>query len=73
MLVRLIQVAFIGWIFAAHAYSTDFDRLAFYKHLHANPELSFQEQKTAALLAETWRKAGFDVTENVGGFGVVGL
>ena len=73
MSVRLIQVALIGWIFAADAHSTDFDRLAFYKHLHANPELSFQEQKTAALLAETWRKAGFDVTENVGGFGVVGL
>lgn len=73
MLVRLIQVALIGSVLANFAHSTDFDRLAFYKHLHANPELSFQEQKTAALLADTWRNAGFDVTENVGGFGVVGL
>ncbi len=73
MLVRLIQVALIGSVLANFAHSSDFDRLAFYKHLHANPELSFQEQKTAALLADTWRNAGFDVTENVGGFGVVGL
>lgn len=73
MIVRLIPIALIGCVLAAGAHSADFDRLAFYKHLHANPELSFQEQNTAALLAETWRKAGFDVTENVGGFGVVGL
>ncbi|MDG0978997.1 MAG: amidohydrolase [Halieaceae bacterium] len=51
----------------------DFDRLGFYEHLHANPELSFQEQKTAAMLADTWRSAGFEVTENIGGYGVVGL
>jgi amidohydrolase len=51
----------------------DFERLSFYEHLHANPELSFQEVKTSALLAKTWREAGFEVTENVGGYGVVGL
>ncbi len=73
MLVRLIQVALIGSVFATSAHSADFDRLAFYKHLHANPELSFQEKNTASLLADTWRQAGFEVTENVGGFGVVGL
>ena len=50
-----------------------FDRLEFYKYLHANPELSFQEQQTAKLLAKTWREAGFEVTEGIGGYGVVGL
>ncbi|MGL4668080.1 MAG: amidohydrolase [Saezia sp.] len=36
-------------------------------HLHTFPEKPFEEFKTAAYLAETLRKAGFDVTENVGG------
>ncbi|EED36875.1 amidohydrolase [Luminiphilus syltensis NOR5-1B] len=50
-----------------------FDRLAFYKYLHRHPELSFQEESTATYLADTWRSAGFEVTESVGGFGVVGV
>lgn len=44
-----------------------------YKHIHANPELSLQEEKTAARLAKELRAAGFDVTEKVGGHGVVGI
>jgi amidohydrolase len=44
-----------------------------YKHLHTHPELSFQEKETAALLANELRKAGFTVTENIGGYGVVGV
>ncbi|MBB4641309.1 amidohydrolase [Rhizorhapis suberifaciens] len=44
-----------------------------YRHLHANPELSFQEVKTAAILAKEARKLGFQVTEKVGGTGVVAL
>lgn len=44
-----------------------------YRHLHANPELSFQEVKTAALLAKEARKLGFEVTEKVGGHGVVAV
>ncbi|MCS6978344.1 MAG: amidohydrolase [Gemmatales bacterium] len=44
-----------------------------YKHLHANPELSYQEEKTSARLAEELRKLGFTVTERVGGYGVVGV
>lgn len=50
-----------------------FDELAFYKALHASPELSYQEEKTAARLAQTLRGAGFSVTEKVGGHGVVAL
>lgn len=44
-----------------------------YRHLHAHPELSFQEVKTAAMLAKEARKLGFDVTEKVGGTGVVAI
>lgn len=44
-----------------------------YRHLHAHPELSFQEVKTAALLAKEARKLGFAVTEKVGGHGVVAV
>ena len=50
-----------------------FDRLEFYKYLHTHPELSFQEEQTTKLLAKTWRDAGFEVTEAIGGYGVVGL
>jgi amidohydrolase len=46
---------------------------ALYKHLHAHPELSFQEEKTAARIAEELRAAGYAVTEKVGGHGVVGI
>jgi hippurate hydrolase len=42
-----------------------------YKHLHAHPELSYQEEQTAARLAKEMRQLGFSVTEKVGGHGVV--
>ena len=38
-----------------------------------NPEVSFKETKTAARLAEELRAAGVDVTEGVGGTGLVGM
>lgn len=44
-----------------------------YRWLHTHPEVSFQEQETAAHLADLWRKDGFDVTQDVGGHGVVGI
>ena len=47
--------------------------LALYQHLHANPEISFQEVKTAARVADELKQAGFDVTTQVGGHGVVGV
>ena len=46
---------------------------ALYEHFHRNPELSSMETHTAARLAEELRKAGFEVTEGVGGTGVVAL
>lgn len=44
-----------------------------YRHLHLHPEVSFEEKETAAYLAKLWRSAGFEVTEQVGGYGIVGL
>ena len=46
---------------------------ALYKHLHANPELSLMEEKTAARVAAEFRTAGFEVTEKFGGNGVVAV
>jgi hippurate hydrolase len=46
---------------------------ALYLDLHRSPELSFHEERTSARLAERLRALGFDVTEKVGGFGVVGV
>ncbi|MBN8418480.1 MAG: amidohydrolase [Verrucomicrobia bacterium] len=44
-----------------------------YKELHANPELSLHETETAARMAKELRAAGLEVTENVGGHGIVGV
>ncbi|MDT0576196.1 amidohydrolase [Croceicoccus sp. F390] len=44
-----------------------------YRDLHANPELSMQETRTAAKLAGLMRKLGYDVTEQVGITGVVAV
>lgn len=46
---------------------------AIYKDLHAHPELSFMETRTAALVAKELRSLGFDVTEKVGNTGVVAV
>lgn len=42
-------------------------------HFHQNPELSLMEFKTAARLAKELRAVGFDVTEKVGGTGIVAM
>lgn len=42
------------------------------RHLHAHPELSFEEVETAAYVAERLQGWGYEVTRNVGGLGVVG-
>ncbi|CAM5491228.1 Amidohydrolase OS=Rhodanobacter lindaniclasticus OX=75310 GN=B1991_00400 PE=4 SV=1 [Rhodanobacter lindaniclasticus] len=46
---------------------------ALYTDIHAHPELSMQETRTAGLAADHLRTAGFEVTTGVGGTGVVGL
>ena len=42
-------------------------------HFHRNPELSNLESKTAARLAEEIRVFGYEVTEGVGGTGIVAV
>jgi hippurate hydrolase len=44
-----------------------------YRELHAAPELSFQEEKTAARFASELQQLGAVVTTQVGGHGVVAL
>jgi amidohydrolase len=46
---------------------------AIYQDLHAHPELSFFETRTAALVAREMRALGFEVTEKFGGTGVVAV
>lgn len=45
----------------------------FYVDLHEHPELSGHETQTAAKLASRLRNAGYEVTEHVGGTGVVAI
>src|SRR5262245_465438 len=44
-----------------------------YHHLHAHPELSLYEEKTAERIASEFRDLGIEVTPKVGGHGVVGV
>ncbi len=56
---------------AKRDYDTYLDDL--FKHFHRNPELSTVENKTAARMAKELRAAGFEVTEGIGGTGVVAI
>jgi amidohydrolase len=47
--------------------------MALYRDLHANPELSMQETRSAGLLAAEARRLGYTVTTGVGGTGVVAV
>src|SRR4051794_15979779 len=46
---------------------------ALYRDLHQHPELSHREERTAGLVADRLRGAGFEVHEGIGGTGVVGV
>ncbi len=46
---------------------------ALWDHFHRNPELSLMEHKTAKRLAKELSGAGFEVTQGVGGTGVVAI
>ena len=45
----------------------------FYIDLHQHPELSFQENRTSEKIAVELRSLGFEVTQPVGGTGLVGV
>jgi len=56
------------------AVAKDMDAMmALYRDLHANPELSLKEVNTAAKLAKRLKALKYDVTEKVGGTGVVAV
>ncbi len=59
----------------AAAIAADYDEEleALFLDFHRNPELSYKETRTAAIIAGKWRDAGFTVTEKVGGTGVVAV
>lgn len=46
---------------------------ALFDHFHRNPELSGMEVRTAARMAQELRALGYEVTEGVGGTGVVAV
>jgi amidohydrolase len=47
--------------------------VSLYRHFHSHPELSQFEKETAAKVAQEFKAAGWEVTTNIGGHGVVGL
>jgi len=47
--------------------------MTLYRDFHANPELSFEEVKSAAKIAAELRRLGFEVTTGVGRTGVVAV
>lgn len=49
------------------------DLESLYKDIHSHPELSMQENRTAAIAAEHLCSAGYDVTTGIGKTGVVGV
>ncbi|PHR19180.1 MAG: peptidase M20 [Sphingopyxis sp.] len=59
----------------AEAIAADYDNEleALFLDFHKHPELSYKETRTAGIIAKQWREAGFTVTENVGGTGVVAV
>jgi amidohydrolase len=90
MKIKLLLAALIGLSFATASSAQSLDALIdreiaslvnTYKMLHAAPELSHHEEKTAAFLATQLRSLGYTVTERVGkydrpgftGYGVVAI
>lgn len=56
----------------AKAQSLASELTAIRREIHAHPELSFNEQRTAALVAERLKALGYDVRTGVGLTGVIG-
>jgi hippurate hydrolase len=83
--LRSLPLALAGLLLAAPAAADPRDAVrariaaeypalrALYEHLHRHPELSLMEVNTAALMAKELRAAGVEVTEKIGGHGLVGV
>ncbi len=77
-LVLVLSVALVCKAASPGPSASDVDRIypgieALYIDIHSNPELGFEEKQTAAKLAGRLKALGYEVTEGVGGTGVVGL
>src|SRR5262245_56029135 len=58
----------------AQSVDRDEERLVeIFKHIHADPELAFQEVKTAALVAKEFKELGYETHTGIGKTGVVGI
>jgi amidohydrolase len=74
----LLLAGLVGSVWAQAATSKEVedaypDAHALYLDLHQNPELSAHETQTAAKLAGRLRALGYEVTEHVGGTGIVAI
>jgi amidohydrolase len=49
------------------------DLEAYYKDLHRHPELGLREHRTAKKAADALRDLGYEVTDGIGGTGVIGV
>ena len=71
--MRLIAATLSILLGTSAAMAAPADLIAIYKDLHEHPELGFKETRTAAILAQQAKAAGFVVTTGVGGTGVVAV
>ena len=80
--MRILSFFFLLILFSSFYPRNKFDKwikedLPYLKNLyldiHQNPELSLMERETSIKLANELRKIGFEVTENFGGYGIVGV
>ncbi|MFI2752818.1 amidohydrolase [Cellulomonas sp. P22] len=58
---------------AADDITVDPSLVDLYKDIHSHPELGFQVQRTAGMVADRLRDLGFDVTTGIGKTGVAGV
>ncbi len=63
---KITAPAVLAFLLAGPAMAQQANLVDTYKDLHAHPELSHHEERTAALLAAELRKSGYTVTERVG-------
>lgn len=82
MKVAVLVLTMMASSLNAQQFTAEIDRLAagvadqvveWRRDLHQNPELSFEEKRTAGIVAKHLRSLGMDVTEGVGRTGVVGV
>ena len=76
MPILLIIITFLALPLHALVEMTYLERtqllIPLYQDLHAHPELSFHEQNTSERFALELKTLGYEVTKNIGGYGVVG-